>query len=256
MKAPLFLCVLSLVAVVIAQDVPETCYDGYPRQYIAQRLQAGETITIDGRVDEAAWHKVADIGALHDIEGSTLGKEPWLGTRAWVRWDAQCLYVGAVLTEPQAWAAVLYDNGVVWKDNDFEVLLDPDGSGHTYKEFELNAAGFHWGLLMARPYVDAQRTTPPKCAAVCNGTFAGQCRTTCPEDGITRAWDLRDAAPPFRAAVHVEGALNDPRTGSAWWSLEACLPLAEYARYETSPAGRRVPPAHGDLWRANFLRVQ
>lgn len=34
----------------------------------------------------------------------------------------------------------------VFNDNDFEVFIDPDGSTHYYKEFEINALNTTWDL--------------------------------------------------------------------------------------------------------------
>jgi hypothetical protein len=44
-----------------------------------------------------------------------------------MRYDAECLYVGAWLEEPQAWANLTQRNSIVFYDNDFEVFCDPDG---------------------------------------------------------------------------------------------------------------------------------
>ena len=39
-----------------------------------------------------------------------------------------------------------YFSFAVFNDNDFEVFIDPDGSTHYYKEFEINALNTTWDL--------------------------------------------------------------------------------------------------------------
>ena len=40
------------------------------------------------------------------------------------------------------------------KDSDFEVFVDPLGSCHGYKEYEVNALNTVWNLMLDRPYGD------------------------------------------------------------------------------------------------------
>ena len=42
-------------------------------------------------------------------------------------------------------------DAVIYRDNDFEVFIDPDGDTHLYYEFEINAHGTEWDLLLASP---------------------------------------------------------------------------------------------------------
>ncbi len=98
-----------------------------------------------------------------------------------------------------------------------------------YKELEVNALGTIWNLMMVKPYIDGG-------PAVCNATVPGQCSPNAPADGVTETWDI---ASGVRVGVEVNGTLNDPVAGSHVWTVELCLPLAEYAKYEP---GVNVPP--------------
>jgi hypothetical protein len=40
----------------------------------------------------------------------------------------------------------------VFKDNDFEVFVDTDGSTHMYKELEVNAINTTWDLELSKVY--------------------------------------------------------------------------------------------------------
>ena len=79
----------------------------------------------------------------------------------------------------------------MFADNDFEVFISPDGSNHFYKEFEMNARGATWNLVLNKPYSD--------------GGYENSTRAF-----GSRGWD----EPEIRAAASTQGcALNTPSTG-------------------------------------------
>ena len=41
---------------------------------------------------------------------------------------------------------------MIFRDNDFEVFIDPDSDNHNYCEIEVNANGALWDLFLAKPY--------------------------------------------------------------------------------------------------------
>jgi hypothetical protein len=43
-----------------------------------------------------------------------------------MRYDDNYFYIGAVMEEPYVCASLKEKNSVLYKDNDFEVLIDPD----------------------------------------------------------------------------------------------------------------------------------
>jgi len=178
-------------------------------------------ITVDGRLDDSAWASAPWSEEFIDIVGDTAPAPP-LRTRFKLLWDSTYLYVAAELEEPHVWATLTARDAVVYRDNDFEVFIDPDGDGLNYYEIEINALGTVWDLLLVRPY----RQGGP---------------------AIT-AWDIRG----LQSAVHVDGTVNDPSDTDQGWTVEMALPwsvLVEAAR------GRR-PPQDGTEWRMNFSRVQ
>jgi hypothetical protein len=87
------------------------------------------------------------------------------------------------------------------------VFVDPAGSCANYKEFEMNALGADWNLLLDRPYGDG---------------------------GLENSSRLLGAAGfdlvryGLRSAARVYGAVNDPARASAQdrWTVEIALPLA------------------------------
>ena len=203
-----------LVAAVAAQPVTPN-----PRGYVCFR--AASAVTVDGALDEAAWRDAPWTDDFVDIEGDRK-PAPSLRTRAKMLWDDNYFYIGADLVEPNLWATMKEHDSVLFHENDFEFFIDPNGDNHEYYEFEINALGTSWDLLLPRPYKDGGK-------AVNN-------------------WEIRG----LKSAVRLDGTLNVPGDTDRGWSIELAIPwpaLGELAR-------RRSPPADGDQWRVNFSRVE
>ncbi len=180
-----------------------------------------EPPSIDGRLDDSAWQDSPWSDLFEDIEGDRKPK-PRFDTRAAIRWDDDYLYVAARMEEPHVWGSLTEKNSVIFKDNDFEIFIDPDGDHHYYYEFEVNALNTIWELTLEKPYRDGGPAVSPT-------NIAG-----------------------LISAVHVDGTLNAPHDVDRFWSVEVAIPwegLAPYSR-------RAVPPAEGEQWRMNFSRVQ
>lgn len=198
--------------------VPQAPFE--PRMYDCP--WTGAAPRVDGRLDEACWETAPWTEDFLDIRGGAWPAPLWR-TRAKLLWDADYLYVGAWLEEPELWATFTRHDAVIYHENDFELFLDPDGDNHHYVELEINALGTVWDLLLTRPYRD-------------EGCFA------------LDAWEI----PGLRSAVSLDGTLNQPGDVDRGWSVELALP---WEVLEES-AGCRVPPLPGDAWRLNFSRVQ
>lgn len=94
---------------------------------MVRKLQEGQAIACDGRLEDEAWAEIPWSMPFVDIEGD-LGPTPRLQTRVKMRYSDEHLYVGAKLEEPQVWATLTQTNSVVYmEDNDFEVFIDPNG---------------------------------------------------------------------------------------------------------------------------------
>jgi hypothetical protein len=191
-----------------------------PRGYVCYRAKG--PITIDGKADEASWADAPWTEDFVDIEGP--GKPfPRFRTRAKMLWDDQYLYVYAELGEPHVWGTITKKNEVIFRDNDFEVFINPDGSNHNYYEYEMNALNTIWELTLDRPYRD---------------------------DGPVHLGTNMDG---LKSAVHVDGTLNDPSDTDRGWSVEIAYPWKGLAKYSTMVA---CPPVDGEQWRMGFSRVE
>jgi hypothetical protein len=191
----------------------------HPQTYVAIRTTS--PINIDGKLDDPAWQNAPWTNDFVDIEGDAQPK-PTYRTRAKMLWDDEYLYVGVEIEEPHVWGTLTERDCIIFEDNDFEVFIDPDADNHEYYEFEINALGTYWDLLLTRPYKDG-------------GVAVTQ-------------WDMKG----LKCAVSIDGTLNDASDIDRGWSAEIAFPwtaLKECAR-------RPTPPEDGDQWRINFSRVE
>jgi hypothetical protein len=211
---------MALVAVAVMLQTPSARPPAiHPRGYMAYR--APSPITLDGRLDDAAWKDAAWSDTFIDIEGDARPR-PRFDTRVKMLWDTAYFYVGVDMREPHLWATLTEHDSVIFRDHDFEIFIDPDGDNHEYYELEINALGTTWDLLLPKPYRDDGKAV--------NG------------------WEIAG----LKSAVHLDGTLNNSRDEDRGWSVELALPwraLGELAR-------RPSPPVDGDQWRVNFSRVE
>ncbi|QDV35357.1 carbohydrate-binding family 9-like protein [Tautonia plasticadhaerens] len=189
------------------------------RGYVCFR--APGPIVVDGRLDEEGWRAIPWTEPFVDIEGDARPR-PRFRTRAKMAWDDDFFYVAADLEEPHVWGTLTRHDSVIFRDNDFEVFLDPDGDHHLYGEFEINALNTGWDLLLVKPYRDGGPAVD--------------------------SWEI----PGLVTAVHVRGTLNDPGDEDEGWSLELAFPWGVLEEIARTPC----PPPDGDRWRVNFSRVE
>lgn len=191
----------------------------HPRTYLCPR--AAQPPRIDGNLDDPCWQAAPWTADFVDIEGDRKPR-PAFRTQAKLAWDDSHLYIAARLEEPRVWATLTAHDAVIFRDNDFEVFIDPDGDNHNYFEFEINALNTGWDLFLNRPYQAGGKAD--------NG------------------WEI----PGLRTAVHVEGTLNDPSDTDRGWTVELAFPWTAFTR----SAGTRLTPREADRWRVNFSRVE
>lgn len=191
----------------------------HPEGYVCYR--ASEAPDLTGQLDCPAWNAAPWTNEFVDIEGQKNSK-PSLETRVKMLWDDDYFYIGAKLFEPHIWATLTEHDSVIFRDNDFEVFIDPDSDNHQYYEYEINALGTDWDLRLVKPYRDG--------------------------GPALNEWEI----PGLKKTVHIEGSLNDPSDEDSWWGVELALPwkvLSEFSKVSS-------PPKPGDQWRVNFSRVE
>lgn len=190
-----------------------------PRTYAVHRIASPPTI--DGRLTDDGWQQAAWTAPFVNSRGRDEPAPPFQ-TRAKMMWDDDFLYVAAELEEPHVRASFTTRDTSVWRENAFELFIDPTGDTHNYYEYQINARETQWDLLLTKPYRDG---------------------------GIPiSAWDIRG----LKKGVAVQGTLNDPSDTDDGWTVELALPWSVLA--EAAPEAQ--PPRDGDQWRMNLTRMQ
>lgn len=163
-----------------------------PSSYIAKHVK--QAPVIDGDVEDAVWQQVKWTRDFQDIEGH-LKPQPPLQTNVKMLWDDSCLYVAARIRDPHVWATLSHHDDIVYKDNDFELFIDPTNSTHKYFEIEVNALNTIFDLFLTRPYRN--------------------------DGAAVTGWDTHG----LRSAVKVEGTLNNPSDTDKGWTVEMAVPF-------------------------------
>ncbi len=192
-----------------------------PRVYHCRR--ATKPFTLDGNLDKEFWAEAPWTEDFEDIEGDIRPK-PRFRTRAKILWDDENIYFGAELMGDEIWSHVTKRDDVIFRDNDFEIFIDPDSDTQCYCEFEMNARNTVWDLLLTKAYRDQGK----------------------PMNGF----DLKG----LRTAVKIDGELNNPNADNTRWCCEIVMPFETLI--ECLGQQEKKAPAAGDFWRINFSRVQ
>lgn len=221
----------TLVAVAIVRSLTRVLAAGWlcaamavaaesvPREYKCVRAKTAPVI--DGQPEENIWQQASWTSDFVDIEGDVRPK-PRFRTRAKMLWDDDYFYIAAELEEPDVWATLTEHDSVIFRDNDFEVFLDPGGQAVEYFEFEINALNTGWDLYLPKPYRKGGKAE--------------------------NSWEI----PGLRTAVQVRGTLNNPQDRDRGWTVELALPWSAFL----GRAKGNFPPRSGDVWRVNFSRVE
>jgi hypothetical protein len=204
---------LAALMVIASVQIPA------PRSYICYRT--ADPLAIDGRLDEPAWLAAEWSAEFVDIEGDAKPAPEWR-TRLKMLWDDEYLYIGAEMEEPHLWATLTERDAIIYRDNDFEVFIDPDGDGRNYYELEINTLGTVFDLFLPKPYREGG-------SAVID-------------------WDIEG----LKSAVTIQGTLNDSSDRDEGWTVELAIPWSALAEHASE--GRA--PRDGEEWRVNFSRVQ
>jgi hypothetical protein len=213
--------------------------------------------SLDGRANDEAWQKAPRSPRFVDM---VTGEPGYFDTRAAALWDDENLYISFWVEEPFPEAHMTERDGIVFAENDVEILID---GGDCYYEFELNAANTVYEVFFVwqDAYRRGGRFDVPEFdllerkALSFGGDYDRQAASfwvgTHPR-GLRwafREWDLAG----LRTAVHVDGVLNDRFFVSKGWSAQVTLPWKSIGPLAN---GRSLPPKNGDVWRIFFGRFE
>ena len=186
------------------------------KEYTIKR--ANNPITIDGKLDEAEWAAAAFTDAFVVY---TDGSTPQHLTHAKLLWDDTYLYAAYVAEDNNIFATLDERDKSIWTEECVEIFIDPDDDTLNYVEWDINPIG-----TIADLWLDKEWSKRGK------GHFE---------------WNLEGE----KAAVTIDGTVNDPSDTDTKWIAEIAIPFAGIA---FSAPTMNFPPKAGDTWRVNLYR--
>jgi len=212
--------ILIFFSICFAQTVRIPQVEFSPASYIC--FKSGNGITVDGKLDEVQWSKAEWSSNFVDIRGN-FKPVPRFRTRVKMLWDDKYFYIAAELEETDVWGKLTNRDDTLYKENNFEVFIDPDGDTGNYCELEINALNTIWDLLLIKPYRDMKKPS-------------------------ISGWDIKG----LKSGVTVFGTINTQGDKDRYWTVEIAFPWKAFKEL-TDVA---IPPRDGDQWRVNFLRIE
>jgi len=181
---------VTLAVLVAAAQAPLPRYDV---------RRASAPLTIDGRLDEAAWATTSAMTLQFLWESQTGPKQM---TRARLLWDAQGLYVGFDADDTDITAQFQQRDDPTFRDDAVEIFVNPDPRQEiVYYGFEMNARGVLYDYLNYN----------------------------------SRTLFKRFDATGVRIATSLRGSLNVRNDIDKGWSLEAMIPWGNFEELSRRP---------------------
>ena len=225
-------------------NLPFPCAEEKIAHYTAYRVDA--PLEIDGRLDEAAWHKAPRSPRFVDL---IRGTKTVHDTRAAVLWDDDYLYVGYWIEEPFVQAKFTERDALIYEDNDVELFIAGEDG---YYEFEINAFNtiyevfFLWEDSYEIKGYDSLPEFDRNHPQAKDWDGVGFKHPRGKRIGFWN-WDY----PGLKSAVWIDGTLNDNSDRDRGWTVELALP---WTGLKHLADGRSLPPQEGDTWRMDFSR--
>ena len=180
--------------------------------------EAGESVTIDGELDEDIW------SGLPSLKLKPMGGAPELGTDVSAFVGGEHLYIGAHLEDEHIWGDLEERDSETWTQEVLEFFMDVDGEPSNYLELQVTPNN-----TIFDAHFEAQL-----------GRGEGS-----RDEQIDRAkaFDIEG----LESAVAVDGSINDREDTDSSWSVELKMPLSSLPGVDGSPK-------KGDTWAVNFYR--
>ena len=177
------------------------------------------TVELTGKLDDPAWSTAEPVQLVDAITG-VAGR---FASEVRVMYDDRFLYVGFLCEDNYVWGTITEKDGPIWEEECVEVFLNPAGVAHQYYEINVSPQNTLFETVILN------RRTVEKPAE----TFIG-----------LPQWHPEG----IRTATHIEGEADSPGKARSW-SAEYAIPLDQLI------GARNIPPQPGDVWRANFYRI-
>ena len=191
------------------------------------RLPKGQSVHIDGKLDDAAWKDAAATAQFVSVTSGKPDPDASVQGSAQLLWDEKGLYVGATIKDDDVEGG--FDKGAkdphLWTKDCLEIMIDPDGDGDNqdYYEIQINPQNLVFDSRFDE--YNKPRTEP-------KGPFGNQ-----------------DWSAKLESAVSVQGTLDNGDDDDQGYIVEARIPWSSLDK------AKSVPPKPGDAWRLNLYAM-
>ena len=166
------------------------------------RLRPGESLTVDGKLDEPVWGRARWTPHWTSPDGKN-GPAP--KTRAKFAWDDAHLYVAVAAEDDDIWSTFTERDSNTWEQEVIEIFIDADGDRKDYLELQVTPANVVFDARFAAHRSDL---------------------------AAARAWNMEG----FKTAVQVDGTLNQRDDKDRGYTIEMAIPIAEVPGAAKTPA--------------------
>jgi len=191
------------------------------------RLPKGAAITLDGKLDEAAWKDAVDTGAFVDVRKGGADADSDVQGSAKLLWDDKALFVAVSVKDEDVQGG--FDKAQpdphLWTKDCVEIMIDPDGDGDNkdYYEIQINPQNLVF---------DSQFDEYNKPKTEPNGPFGHQ-----------------DWSAKLQSGVSIQGTLDNSDDDDQGYIVEARIPWASFSK------GKGQAPKPTDAWRLNLYAM-
>ena len=198
------------------------------KEITVKAISSGETITVDGKLDEPAWAKATETGPFVDVASGAVNPRIPVQGSARLLWDDQALYVGFDVKDTTIRGGFPADapDPHLWERDTVEVMIDPDGDGDNKDYYEIQVSPQN--LVFDSQFDDYNR----------------------PRGGNAGPFGHQDWSAGLTSAVVLRGTIDADEDKDEGYTVEARIPWKSFTKAKTSP------PAPGDTWRMNFYAMQ
>jgi hypothetical protein len=184
-----------------------------PEMHVRKAISA---ITIDGKLDEAAWRAAVTSPALKHTDGTPASSQ--MATRVKLLWDDQALYVAFEIRDKSPESKFTKRDEQLWQSDVVEVYLDPGADQKNYVELQVSPKNVVFDALFK------MRRKPDWKEA--------------------RNWNLAG----LQTAVQI-GMLSG-RIKYSGWTVEMAVPWSGLG------GAQGAKPSINSRWKANFFRIE
>jgi hypothetical protein len=192
------------------------------------KLEKGQKITIDGKLEEEAWKNASATGPFVDVRTGRANPASTVGGSAKVLWDDTSLYVGFEVKDKTIEGGFKKDekDPHLWTKDTVEIMVDPDGDGDGKDYYEIQVSPQNLVFDSQFDSYNTPKTEP-------DGPFGHQ------------EWSAK-----LKSAVTLQGTIDKNDDQDTGYTVEIAIPWKSFDK------AAKVPPELGQSWRMNFYAME